>query len=196
MTERAPLSVRELDELPAAEAARLLATCCGSRAWVDGMLEHRPFGDVDGVMRTADDVWWSLSPDDWREAFAHHPRIGERQAAAPQDERARAWSAGEQRGVASATDDVRAAIANGNREYERRFGHIYLVSAAGRSADELLEILRSRLANDADTELRVAAGEQARITRLRLLKLLNVTDGATQPDTPARAPRPAPRTPR
>ena len=196
MTERESLSVHELDELPAAEAGGLLATCCGARAWVDRMLKRRPFGDVEGLLRAADEVWWSLGPSDWREAFAHHPRIGERAAAAVQDERARAWSAGEQRGVAAAGADARAAIADGNREYERRFGHIYLVSAAGKSAGELLEILRSRLANDPETELRVAAGEQAKITRLRLLKLLGAADGATFPDRASPSPPPSARRPR
>jgi 2-oxo-4-hydroxy-4-carboxy-5-ureidoimidazoline decarboxylase len=156
------------------------------------MLARRPFEDVQSLLTAAEDTWWSLAPEDWREAFAHHPRIGEHQAASPQDDRARGWSAAEQRGVADAGDETRAAIADGNREYERRFGHIYLVSAAGKSAPELLAILRSRLANDPDTELRVAAGEQAKITRLRLLKVL----GASEPRAAAtRAPHPAPRVP-
>jgi OHCU decarboxylase len=154
------------------------------------MIEARPFGDADTLLRRADQIWWSLEPDDWREAFRHHPRIGERSAQVAQDSRARAWSAGEQRGVSDAGADVRAAIAEGNREYERRFGYIYLVSAAGRSADELLALLRGRLANDPAIELGVAAAEQAKITRLRLLKLL----GAAEAGGPAtRNPRPAPR---
>ena len=170
------MTVAELDALPVTEAEPLLASCCGARAWVRGMLERRPFGTVRELLRAAADVWQSLGPSDWREAFAHHPRIGERKAAAEQGARASGWSAGEQRGVAVAAADVRAALAQGNRDYERRFGHIYLVSAAGKSADELLAILRERLSNDADTELRVAAAEQAKITRLRLLKLLGVSE--------------------
>ena len=156
------------------------------------MLERRPFGDAETLLRAAEEVWWSLGPDDWREAFAHHPRIGERDAAVAQGGRARAWSAGEQRGVADAGAEVRAAIAEGNREYERRFGHIYLVSAAGKSAEELLALLRARLSNDADTELRVAAAEQAKITRLRLLRLLGAANGEAARAAPL-APRPSPR---
>jgi OHCU decarboxylase len=158
------MTVAELDALPTDEAREAFASCCGVQAWVERMVEHRPFGDVATLLQTADDVWWSLGPDDWRETFAHHPRIGERTT--------RAWSAGEQRGVATATADVRQALADGNREYERRFGHIYLVSASGKSADELLAILQARLSNDPETELRVAAGEQAKITKLRLRKVL------------------------
>jgi len=145
------------------------------------MLGRRPFGDVAGVLRAADEVWSSLGPADWHEAFAHHPRIGERAAAVEQDARAQGWSAGEQRGVADADAGLRAAIAEGNREYERRFGHIYLVSAAGKTADELLATLRGRLSSDPDTELHVAAAEQAKITRLRLLALLGSRDAGLRP---------------
>ena len=164
------MTLAELNALPSAEAETLLARCCGARAWVMAMLERRPFTDVARLLRAADEVWWSLGPPDWHEAFAHHPRIGE---GGP---RAGAWSTDEQRGVATAAADIRAALAEGNRAYERTFGHIYLVAAAGKSADELLGILQSRLTNDPDTELRVAAGEQAKITRLRLLKLLGVSE--------------------
>jgi 2-oxo-4-hydroxy-4-carboxy-5-ureidoimidazoline decarboxylase len=187
MTDRAPVSVAELDELPANEAAALLATCCGVRAWVAAMVERRPFGTPAALVHAADEIWWSLGPEQWREAFAHHPRIGERDAAAGQEARARAWSAGEQRSVVDAGADVRKALAEGNREYERRFGHIYLVSAAGKSAEELLGLLHARLSNDAATEFRVAAGEQAKITRSRLLKLLGVANV-----TRSRIPRPSP----
>jgi OHCU decarboxylase len=176
MTDRAPLSVAELNGLPAEEADGLFASCCGVAAWVSGMVERRPFRDVQTLLHAADEVWWSLGPDSRRDMFAHHPRIGERDAAAGQESRASTWSAGEQRGVSAATADVRTALAEGNRDYERRFGHIYLVSAAGKSAEELLGILQARLANDPDTELRVAAAEQAKITKLRLLKLLGVSE--------------------
>jgi 2-oxo-4-hydroxy-4-carboxy-5-ureidoimidazoline decarboxylase len=164
--------VANLDQLPDAELRSTLSACCGARRWVEGMMSSRPFRDTQTLLRRADEIWWSLGPDDWREAFTHHPRIGERNARIAQEARAQAWSAGEQRGVADASFDVRSAIAEGNQEYERRFGHIYLVSAAGKSAEELLELLRARLENDPVTELEVAAGEQAKITCLRLMKLV------------------------
>jgi 2-oxo-4-hydroxy-4-carboxy-5-ureidoimidazoline decarboxylase len=166
------IAVAELDELPSAQAAELLRACCGASRWVAGMVARRPFHTRDVALDEADDVWWSLDPDDWLEAFAHHPRIGERTGAVPQDARGAAWSAGEQAGVADAGEDVQAALAAANRAYEARFGHIYIVCATGKSAEEMLAIVRTRLANDADTELRVAAEEQRKITRLRLEKLL------------------------
>lgn len=166
----APVSL--LDRLPGPEAALLLESCCGSRAWVLGMLARRPFGSLDALLAAADEVWWSLDRDDWLEAFDHHPRIGEQSAAASPGDRAHGWSADEQRGVSASSEEIRESLAVGNREYERRFGHIYLVSAADKSAAELLTLLHQRLTNDPATELRVAAGEQAKITNLRLRKLL------------------------
>ncbi len=173
--------VATFDALPDCDAAPLLETCCGSHAWVRTMLERRPFGSLMRILDEADEVWWSLAPDDWREAFDHHPRIGEQSAAAPQGAVALAWSADEQRGVVQSSEGTRQALADGNREYERKFGHIYLVCAAGKSAEEMLALLRSRLSNDPATELQVAAGEQAKITRLRLEKLFGSSS------TPSRA---------
>ena len=175
----ASAGVSAFDALPDHEAALLLESCCGSRGWVQAMLAHRPFGTLVRVLNEAEEIWWSLGPDDWREAFDHHPRIGEQTAAAPQGAAAKAWSADEQRGAATAGEDTRQALAEGNREYERRFGHIYLVCATGKSAEEMLALLHQRLSNDPATELRVAAAEQAKITRLRLEKLFIPT--STQP---------------
>lgn len=166
--------VSAFDALPEHEAAMLLETCCGASAWIHAMVVRRPFGTLHVMLETAGEVWWSLGPDDWREAFDHHPRIGEAAAAVPQGERSRAWSSDEQRGTSVASADVRQTLAEGNREYERRFGHIYLVCATGRSAEDLLATLRTRLTNDPATELRVAAGEQAKVTRLRLEKMFGV----------------------
>jgi OHCU decarboxylase len=137
------------------------------------MVTRRPFFSRDAVLRAADDEWNSLDERDWLEAFSHHPRIGETTAAAGGGTTARAWSASEQSAVASASDEMRIGLARLNDEYEERFGFIYIVCAAGRSAGELLEFARKRMKNDRDTELRVAAEEQRKITRLRLEKLLD-----------------------
>lgn len=167
--------VAAFDALPDYDAAPLLESCCGSHAWVQAMLERRPFRSLARILDEADEIWWSLSPEDWREAFDHHPRIGDQSAAAPQAAVARAWSADEQRGATASSHATRQALVDGNREYERKFGHIYLVSATGKSAAEILDLLRVRLSNDPATELRVAALEQAKITRLRLEKLFGLT---------------------
>lgn len=164
--------LERLNALGDEEAAAELLTCCGSPIWARQMAQLRPFLSEGEMLEAGDRVWWSLNPEDWMEAFHAHPRIGERTAQAEQGERAAAWSEQEQAGATLAGDAAAAALAEGNREYERRFGHIYIVRAAGRTAEEMLENQRERLANDPETELRIAAGEQAKITRLRLEKLL------------------------
>jgi 2-oxo-4-hydroxy-4-carboxy-5-ureidoimidazoline decarboxylase len=146
------------------EAARTALTrCCASTQWVQRMLAGRPYAGDPQLFQAAEREWWALDRADWLEAFAAHPRIGERASDA--------WSRAEQSGVTRAGADLRLALREENGAYERRFGHVFLVCATGRGAAELLADLKARLANDPDTELRVAAGEQAKITRLRLEKL-------------------------
>jgi 2-oxo-4-hydroxy-4-carboxy-5-ureidoimidazoline decarboxylase len=164
--------LQRLDGLTADEAARELARCCGSMRWVERMLAARPFGDAARLLAAAEDAWAGLSPDDWREAFAHHPRIGDKDALRARFASTREWAAGEQAGAMAASEDVLEALARENQAYLERFGYIFIVCATGKSATEMLELLRARLRNDTAAELRVAAAEQARITRLRLEKLL------------------------
>ena len=159
--------------MPESRAKKLLTECCGASRWVSGMLARRPFRSHAAVLSAADEIWRSLEPTDWREAFSRHPRIGERKSAAPQSERGSAWAAGEQSGVEQAREDVRAELAAANREYEQRFGYIFIVFATGKSAEEMLALARARVRNDPDVELHAAAAEQLKITRLRLDKLLD-----------------------
>lgn len=173
------MKTSELNELPEERAAPLLLACCGSSRWVAGMLRRRPFASADALLAAADEVWASLSESDWREAFSHHPRLGERTASVKQGARAEAWSGGEQSGLADASELVRAALADANAAYEARFGFICIICATGKRAPELLQTTRARLGNSVHDELRVAAEEQRKITRLRLLKLL---DPSTRPD--------------
>lgn len=179
------IEVATLDTMPRPRAAELLRACCGSTAWVNGMLGRRPFRSRDALLRAADEVWKALDAPDWLEAFAHHPRLGESKSAAPQDERARDWSAGEQAGLRDAATPVRAALARANAAYVARFGYICIICATGKRADELLAITEARLTNDPATELAVAAEEQRRITALRLDKLVatlgTASSGAASP---------------
>jgi allantoicase len=170
---RRALGVRRLDTLLPERAEAELRKCCGASRWVRAMVEARPFGSVSALLEAADRLWADTTEDDWREAFRSHPRIGESKAAAGQSATEKRWSTQEQRGASSASDAARAALAEVNRAYEARFGHIYLVCATGRTAEELLAIARERLGNEPADELRVAAAEQHKITRLRLDKLLD-----------------------
>jgi 2-oxo-4-hydroxy-4-carboxy-5-ureidoimidazoline decarboxylase len=139
------------------------------------MVAARPFNSPDMARLEADRIWLGLAPEDWLEAFDHHPRIGEKNASVAQDAKGASLSAREQSGVASATNAVRQDLAMINAEYERRFGYIYIVCAAGRNAEELLAMARERLQNDAEAELCVAAEEQRKIMQLRLAPLLETT---------------------
>jgi len=134
------------------------------------MVSRRPFGDTEELLESADHVWWGLAPADWREAFEAHPRIGAKKLEG--EDRSRRWSEDEQAGAAGAREAILADLAEANRIYEERFGHIFIVCATGKSADEMLALLRARLGNDPESELRIAAEEQRKITRLRLLKWL------------------------
>lgn len=167
------ISVGNLDRMPRATVSELLRSCCGSSRWVAGMVARRPFGSREALLSAADEVWRALDPEDWLEAFSHHPRIGKQKTVEPQLQRAAAWSNSEQEGVERSTADVRDAIAAANRDYERRFGYIYIVCASGRSADEMLSMERERLKNSPDEEVATAAEEQRKITQLRLVKLLD-----------------------
>ena len=152
--------------LPEAEAAEALLAVCRSRRWAGRVAAGRPYADLAALEKAADQAFDALGAEDWREAFAAHPRIGEGGG------RSAAWSRQEQSGVGGAGQDVQEALARGNAAYEARFGHVFLIAAAGRSAEEILAQLEARLGNDPATELRVAAGEHRRITRLRIEKLM------------------------
>jgi len=154
------------------QATGAILPCCGSQAWARGMAARRPLLDEAALLAASDETWHNLAQSDWMEAFQSHPRIGEshaRQFAAPQ---AAAWSAREQKGIADVDNAIKIVLEEGNREYERRFDRIFIVCATGKSAIEILEILRRRLKNDAETELREAAEQQRQITQIRLRKWL------------------------
>jgi 5-hydroxyisourate hydrolase / 2-oxo-4-hydroxy-4-carboxy-5-ureidoimidazoline decarboxylase len=160
------MTLDELNALDQEAAERELLRCCGSARWAQAMAEVRPYSGASALADKADNLWWSLGPTDWLEAFAAHPRIGERAASA--------WAVGEQSGIHDASDDERARLVEGNREYEGRFGYIFIVCATGKTAGEMLVLLEERLRNEPNDELQIAAEEQRKITRIRLAKLLDL----------------------
>lgn len=164
-------SLVEINALPAAEAGAAFRRCCGSTRWAEGMTASRPFTSEEQLFARAEECWQGLDREDYLEAFAAHPRIGD-MAALRQKFGQAGWEAGEQSGALGVGEDVLQALASGNHDYEARFGHIFIVCATGRTAPQMLALLQARLGNEPDAELRIAAGEQAKITRLRLEKLL------------------------
>lgn len=165
-------TLSDLNAMPAADAAEALLRCFGSRRWVEHMVGARPFASREALLAEAERAADALGRGDWLEAFSHHPRIGGVDALRAKFSATRDWSMGEQAGAAAADEAVLAALAEGNDEYDRRFGHIFIVCATGKTAAEMLALLKARVGNDAATELAIAAGEQRKIARIRLEKLL------------------------
>lgn len=158
---------------PASVLAELLR-CCGARRWAEAMAKRRPFGSEAELLTAAEEIWQDLAPEDWREAFSHHPKIGDLASLRAKFASTQQWAEGEQAGVAGAAEEVLYALAEGNEAYEKKFGFIFIVCATGKSAGEMLALLQQRLPNDPEIELKIAAAEQAKITKIRLEKLLAV----------------------
>jgi len=166
------VNLEELNVLPPAKAEAVLLDCCGSARWASRMAAQRPFAGLSKLCEAADSIWQNLEPADWLEAFGRHPQIGEK--AAIGSESSRRWAEGEQTGARVAADNVKTKLAQGNHAYREKFGYIFIVCAAGKSAEEMLALLEQRLQNDSAHELNNAAAQQRLITRLRLGKLLTV----------------------
>lgn len=156
---------------PSAAAAAILP-CNGSQAWASAMTSLRPFASLEALFDTSDRVWLALPESDWQQAFDSHPRIGEKKAKSATAESLR-WSSEEQSQV-NPNPATEAALAVANREYEARFGRIFIVCATGKSAAEMLAVLHQRLGSDPRTELLEAAEQQRQITRLRLRKWMDI----------------------
>jgi OHCU decarboxylase len=153
------------------EALEAMIACCGSRRWAVEMVAKRPIRSIVELSATADEVWGRMEEADWLEAFACHPRIGERKAVHASAQ-SLAWSTQEQSSTNDAAKNILVALAEGNALYERRFGLTYIVCATGKRAEEMLAILNRRLASDRSKELREAAEQQRQITQIRLGKWL------------------------
>lgn len=160
-----------LNHAPDHEARAAFSKCCGSRRWVAGMMARRPFDSWPAVLAAAEEVEAELERSDWLEAFAAHPEIGDVASLREKYAATAAWSTAEQAGVGNASEQAIMELADGNQRYKSRFGHIFIVCAAGKSADEMLQMLQARLCNEVSTELQIAVAEQKKITRLRLEKL-------------------------
>lgn len=167
------MTIDELNRLDEHALQEALGRCCGATAWVEKMLGIFPVESKEILLEEAERIWHDCVEADWREAFGHHPRIGDLDSVKKKFALTGQWAAGEQSGVKDATDAVLKQFAMGNEEYERRYGYIFIVCATGKSAAEMLDLLKERLGNAPEVEIRIAVGEQNKITRLRLEKLLS-----------------------
>jgi 2-oxo-4-hydroxy-4-carboxy-5-ureidoimidazoline decarboxylase len=166
------MTLHDLNTLPKQLLKEELAKCCGSSAWVNRMLPFFPCDDLVELLEDAEEQWWQCSENDWKEAFAHHPRIGDIESLEKKFASTAQWASGEQSGVSSASQKIIEALAEGNKQYEEKFGYIFIVCATGKSADEMLAMLEIRLQNSPEVEIEIAADEQNKITKLRIEKLL------------------------
>ena len=162
------MDLQEFNSAPADRLRPMLAACCDVPRWVDGLLAKRPYGDLAALTAVADQSLRELDDDEVDRALQAHPRIGDRPQGAGTEA---AWSRKEQAGVGE-DPEVRAALAEGNREYEQRFGRVFLICATGLSAEQMLTSLRRRLTHDDATEVAVVREELRRIALLRLAKVV------------------------
>lgn len=167
------MTLHELNTIDQRQLKEELTKCCASSAWVKRMLGFFPADDLVELLEDAEEIWYDSSEEDWKEAFAHHPKIGDVDSLKKKFASTAEWASGEQQGVNAASQRTIEALAEANRLYEARFGYIFIVCATGKSAEEMLNILQSRLNNDPKEELKIAADEQNKITKLRLEKLVN-----------------------
>ena len=173
------MTIDQLNRLSEADAATAFEQCCGAAEWAERMVYSRPFELLSEVLETSDTIWEECDVDDYEEAFSFLPRIGELE----DEDRKRAttgeladlsmkWAAQELKSVEASTPEVLDKLADANDEYEEKFGHIFVATAAGKSGQELLSMLQARMGNDPKDEILIAAAEQNKITKLRLKKLL------------------------
>lgn len=166
------MTLHEFNILPKKQLIAELTKCCGSSVWVNKMLPFIPADDMVELLEDAEEQWWNCSEAGWKEAFAHHPKIGDKKSLKKKFASTGAWASGEQSGVNTASEKTINALAEANRLYEEKFGYIFIVCATGKSAEEMLELLQERLQNKPEDEIKTAAGEQNKITKLRIEKLL------------------------
>ncbi len=166
------MTISEFNILSKEAAVTELMKCCGSTTWAEALTESRPISSANALLELSDKIWFDLEEADWKEAFTHHPKIGDLKSLETKFASTKMWASGEQASINTAAHDTLVKLVEGNKTYEDKFGYIYIICATGKTADEMLTSLLSRLKNDAETELKIAAGEQNRITHLRIQKLL------------------------
>lgn len=167
------MKLDELNKLSPNKAFEELFKCCGSTQWASALESLRPFSNETDLINKSDECWSKSNEEDALEAFTHHPKIGDVKSLEKKFASTKDWAGGEQSGVNVASKKILEDLAQGNTDYENKFGYIFIVCATGKSAEEMLQILQQRLPNDKMTELEIAKGEQNKITHIRLKKLIN-----------------------
>ncbi|MBC7888136.1 MAG: 2-oxo-4-hydroxy-4-carboxy-5-ureidoimidazoline decarboxylase [Ferruginibacter sp.] len=166
------MTLHELNILPTESLKQELFKCCGSANWVNKMLPFFPADDLVEILEDAEEQWYACTEEDWKEAFTHHPKIGDVDSLEKKFAATAQWASGEQATVNTASRDIISDLAAANESYEKKFGYIFIVCATGKTAEEMLTLLRQRLSNGPEEEIKIAMDEQNKITLLRLQKLV------------------------
>jgi 2-oxo-4-hydroxy-4-carboxy-5-ureidoimidazoline decarboxylase len=165
------MTIAEFDHLESSQKKALLLQCCGSSAWADRMIKMPPAEDLIDLFEDAEEAWYECSEADWKEAFTHHPKIGDIDTLRKQFASDR-FVADEQSSITNASEQTLQLLAERNKQYENKFGYIFIVLATDKSAAEMLELLNERIQNNPAEEIKIAMDEQNKITKLRLEKIL------------------------
>ena len=166
------MTLESLNSLTSSEAMTQFKLCCGASNWVRIMENNRPFDSTDNLFQKAESIWFSLSTDDWLEAFIHHPKIGNIDSLWNKFHNTKSLSENEQFGVNDASENTLIKLAKLNQLYEDKYGFIFIVCATGKSSKEMLALIKKRLENNPETEMQNAVIEQNKITQIRLQKIL------------------------
>ena len=166
------MTIQQINKMSQAEAFNAFEKCCASTTWINRMIDSMPFSNENDIYAKGESNWEDISLTDWLEACDGHPKIGDVTSLKEKYSSTKQWAGNEQQGMDSASDEIINRLAQGNQDYEDKFGYIFIVCATGKSATEMCEILEKRLPNDVETELEIAKGEQNKITKIRLEKLL------------------------
>jgi 2-oxo-4-hydroxy-4-carboxy-5-ureidoimidazoline decarboxylase len=172
------MTIAEFDHLPEKKKRELLTQCCGSSAWVNKMLTVFPVEDLVEFLEYAEQKWNECTEQEQMEAFEHHPKIGDINSLKEKFADTAGWAAGEQSGVNNSNENTLQQLAKANEAYENKFGFIFIICATGRSAEEMLADLNSRINSSKQEEIKTAAAEQLKITKLRLEKLFGVNESS------------------
>jgi OHCU decarboxylase len=168
------MTFSELNTVSESLAVAELSKCCGSSSWLNKMLKYRPFKNENHLFEMARKIWFEeCQQNDWKEAFTHHPKIGNVKELEEKFASTKDWPSNEQAGVNNASKQILQDLADLNQQYENKFGYIFIVCASGKSAEEMLGILKNRMTNTSEAEIKTAMNEQNKITKIRLGKLLN-----------------------
>jgi 2-oxo-4-hydroxy-4-carboxy-5-ureidoimidazoline decarboxylase len=167
------MTLKELNNLDQRKLKEILSKCCGATAWVEKMAMIFPVKDSAVLFDKAEKIWFACNENDWKEAIRHHPKIGDINSLKEKFGATANWASKEQSGVLETSQIVLVELARANDRYEEKFGYIFIVCATGKTAEEMLNILKMRLNNNPEEEIKISMMEQNKITKIRLQKLLS-----------------------